>query len=150
MHIDEYVPLKEGSMGESTQKIKTNPKLRKIEDHFKQSFDEVGLNIQKHRVYKVKPDGACGSNCVALRYHEDETMGQYVRRNINEYIVDHWEYQRKFMVFPHTQMVGGKEITFEEQEYLHFLRHSNESGRLWMDYTDLQAVANHYQVTIHV
>ena len=80
----------------------------------------------------------------------DERLGQYVRRNINNYIVEHWEYQKKFMVFPYTQIVGNEEITFEEDEYLQFLGNNDKSGRLWMDYTDLQAVANYYQVSIHV
>merc|ERR1712240_783983 len=79
-----------------------------------------------------------------------EGQGQYVRRTINDYIVKHWEYQKRFMVFPHTQMVGKQEITFEEEEYKEFLSKDERSGTLWIEYTDLQAVANYFKVAIHV
>merc|ERR1712240_408620 len=136
--------------GKEMLKTNSNTKIKRLDDQFESLFNEVGLDIQDFTIYKANPDGACGSNCVALAFHHDERLGQYVRRDINSYIVKHGEYQKQFMAFPHTQMVGKEEITFEEDEYLKFLGKNEKSGKLWMDYTDLQAVANYYQVSVHV
>merc|ERR1712240_895451 len=136
--------------GKERLQAKSNTKIKRLDDNLESLFSEVGLDIQDHVIYKAKPDGACGSNCVAIALHHDEGQGQYVRRNINNYIVKHWEYQKQFMVFPHTQMVGNQEVTFEEEEYLEFLSKDERSGTLWMEYTDLQAVANYFKVAVHV
>merc|ERR1712240_617450 len=136
--------------GKERLQAKSNTKIKRLDDNLESLFSEVGLDIQDYVIYKAKPDGACASNCVAIALHHDEGQGQYVRRNINNYIVEHWEYQKQFMVFPHTQMVGKQEITFAEEEYLKFLSKDERSGMLWMEYTDLQAVANYFQVTVHI
>ena len=126
-------------------------KIKQIDDTFKPLFEEVGLDIQSYKIFKVKGDGACGSNCAALACHHDERLGQYVRRNINDYKVKHWSYFKDSMVFPHRQMLGHQEITFEnENKYLEFLKDNCNSGRLWMDHTDLQALSNYYQINIHI
>ena len=77
----------------------------------------------------MNADGACGSNCTALACHHDEKLGPYVRRNINSYIVEHWTYFKDSIVFPHIQMVGNTETTFQnEAEYLKFLKDDSKSG----------------------
>ena len=73
----------------------SNVKVKQIDEKFQILFEEVGLDINNYRIYKVRSDGACGSNCTALACHHDERLGQYVRRNINEYIVKHLEYFQK-------------------------------------------------------
>ena len=129
----------------------SNYKIRQINDKFKPTFEEVGLDVKNYRIFKVKGDGACGSNCAALACHHDERLGQYVRRNINDYKVKHWEYFKDSMVFPHRQTVGNEEVIFENEiEYLEFLKKDSKSGRLWMDHADLQAMSNYYQIVIHI
>ena len=136
---------------ENMKENEKSDKIRIINDKFKPIFKQVGLDIQNYRIFKVKGDGACGSNCAALACHHDERLGQYVRRNINDFIVKYWPYFKDSMVFPHAQMVGNEEVIFgNEIEYLDFLKNNSKSGRLWMDHTDLQAMSNYYQIEIHV
>ena len=136
---------------ESVKTDKEHEKIRQINDKFRPLFIEAGLDIQNFKIFRVKGDGACGSNCVALACHYDERLGQYVRRNINDFKVNHWSYFKDSMVFPHRQMVGHEEVMFEnENEYLDFLKNNPKSGRLWMDHADFQAVSNYYQIEIHV
>merc|ERR1712240_234929 len=142
--------VKKEKQGKEMLKTKSNTKIKKPDDNLESLFSEVGLDIQDHVIYKAKPDGACGSNCIAIALLHDEGQGQSLRRTINKYIVKHWEYQKRFMVFPHTQMVGKQEVTFKEEEYKEFLSKDERSGTLWMEYTDLQAVANYFKVAIHV
>ena len=128
-----------------------NDKLRVLDIKYTQLFKEVGLDIRNYFLYKVKADGACGSNCTALHCHHDEKLGPYVRRNINNYIVDLWPYFQTSILFPHKQYAGSEEIPFQtESEYLKFLKDDKRSGWLWMDHGDLQAVSNSYQINIHI
>ena len=126
-------------------------KLKEIDNKYAKLFKDVGLDIKKHFLYKVKADGACGSNCTALACHHDEKLGPYVRRNINEYIVEHWPFFEPGILFPHTQFAGSEEVPFKDaSEYLKFLKEDKRSGWLWMDHGDLQAVSNYYQIDIHI
>ena len=124
---------------------------RDIENKYTDILKEVGLEINDFVRYLVKGDGACGSNCTALAYHYDEKLGPYVRRNINAYIVKHWQLFKTCFVFPYKQNTGTKEITFEDEtEFLNFLKNDERSGWLWMDHWDFQAVANYYQIKVHI
>ena len=110
-------------------------------------FKEVGMNIKHFKIYKVKADEACASNCVAVHVHGEEHLGTYVRRNMNLYEAEFFPFFRPFYVWPHTEMVGLKSVTFQnEKEYTEFLRNNSESGKLWMDHQSLQVFSNqrHY------
>ena len=70
---------------------------------------------------------------------------------MNAYEADFFPFFRPFYVWPHTEMVGFKSVTFEnEKEYTEFLRNNSESGNLWMNHQGLQIVANAYQMNIHI
>ena len=74
-----------------------------------------------------------------------------MRRNINRYEADFFPFFRPFYVWPHTEMVGMKSLTFQdEKEYTEFLRNNPDSGKLWMDHQGLQIVANAYQINVHI
>merc|ERR1712240_307859 len=136
--------------GNARPQANTNTKIESLNNNLESVFREAGLDIQEWIIYKAKPNGACASNCIAIALLHDEGQGQSLRRTINKYIVKHWEYQKRFMVFPHTQMVGKQEVTFKEEEYKEFLSKDERSGTLWIEYTDLQAIANYFKVAIHV
>ena len=137
--------------GHEQKKNVKNPKLVEIDKKYATLFAEAKLDIEKFVIYKVKGDGACGATCTAIHCHRDEKLGNYVRRNTNEYIAQLWEYFKEHVTFPHTQMVGVNSVTFkDESEYLTFLTKNNKSGLLWMDHGDLQAVANMYQIKVHI
>ena len=130
---------------------KENDKIKHIDAKYANMFTEVGLNIDDYKLYKVRGDGACGANATALACHNDQKLGPYVRRNINDYIVEHYEFFESHITFPHTQFVGNKEKKFNNKtEYLNFLKENSESGWLWMDHVDFQAVSNSYQISIHI
>ena len=66
-----------------------NKNLKEIDAKYASVFKEVGLDIREYCICKAKPDGACGFNCTALNYHHDETLGSYVRMNVNNHIDEH-------------------------------------------------------------
>ena len=137
---------------EKTDSIeKENEKIRNIDAKYAKMFTDVGLNIDDYKLYSVRGDGACGANATALACHNDQKLGPYVRRNINNYIVEHYEFFESHINFPHIQLVGNKEKKFKDKtEYLKFLKEDSESGWLWMDHVDFQAVSNSYQISIHI
>ena len=49
-------------------------KLIEIEEKYEALFTEMGLVRKEHTIYCAKPDGACGSNCAAIHYHQDEDL----------------------------------------------------------------------------
>ena len=103
--------------------------VKDIPEKLEPLFNEVDLNRKDYKIYKVKADGA--SNCVAVHVHGEGKLGPYVRRNMNAYEADFFPFFRPFYVWPHTEMVGFKSVTFEnEKEYKEFLRNNSESGNL--------------------
>ena len=137
--------------GKENIEITEKSKLVQINVKYANIFKEEGLDIEDFVIYKVKGDGACGATCTAVHCHRDEKLGIYVRRNTNEYIAQFWPFFKDHISFPHTQLVGCETVTFEnESEYLTFLKKNAKSGLLWMDHGDMQAVANMYQIQIHI
>ena len=121
----------------------TSVNLKQINEKYDSLFEEVGLVRKDHIIFKVKGNGACAANCSALHCHQDETLGPYVRRNVNKYLAEFWPFFKQFFEFPHNEVVGLETVTFnDESKYLEFLRADVRSGWLWMDHHDLQVVAN--------
>ena len=86
-----------------------------------------------------------------MHCHQDEQLGQYVRLNTNSYLVEFWPFFQPYFTFPHTQRVGTEIEPFkDEAEYLNFLKTNPKAKLLWMDHHDLQAVANMYQINVHI
>ena len=144
-------PKRKDKENEDIKKQNDISSVKDIPDKLEPLFEEAGLKKKDYKIYKVKADRACASNCIAVHVHGEGKLGPYVRRNMNKYEAEFFPFFRPFYVWPHTEMVGFKNITFQnEKEYLEFLRNSPESGKLWMDHQGLQIVANAYQMKIHV
>ena len=73
-------------------------KLKDINMKYKDLFLAVGLKIEQHCSYSAKGDGACGGNCTALHFHLDETLGQDVRKIVNEHLVRFWPFYQPFVL----------------------------------------------------
>ena len=131
---------------------KERQNIQNIDMKYQPLFSEVGLDIHNYAIYKVKGDGACGSSCAGLNFHHDETLGPYVRGNVNEHIVNFFPFYEPFITFPFTQSAGAERLPpFENKdEYLKFLRTDKRSAWLWMEDHDIQALCNIYQVPVHV
>ena len=82
------------------EKLKTNSKVQDIEEKYAVLFSDVGLRLEDFCMYQARGDGACGGNCTALHFHHDESLGTYVRRNVNEHVVQFWP----FYVFQPSQL----------------------------------------------
>ena len=105
------------------QKKTASPLRKEICEKLDPLFVEVGLERKNHRIYEVEGDGACACNCVGVHCHGDQKLGKYVRRNMNQYLVDFFPFFRPFYTWPHAQIVGSKSEPFnDEKEYLDFLR----------------------------
>ena len=112
---------------------------------------EVGLDIQDYCIWSVEPDGACGSTCTAVHCHRDKKLGKYVRRNINEYLIEFWPFFKAYFQFPLEVKVGLTNRKFEDDKrFLEFLKKDQQSGLVWMDHFGLQIVSNMYQISVHV
>ena len=125
--------------------------IKNINEELDPLFEEVGLKRNDHRIYKVKADGACASNCVAAHCHGDCKLGTYVRQNLNIYLTDNWPSFQPYFTFPRSQMAGFESVPFpNEEEYLKFLKNDPRAGKLWADHHDLQIVANAYGIKVHI
>ena len=128
-----------------------NPKVKSIDKKYDALFSALGLNPEEFCTYVTQGDGACGANCVAILYHHEEKLGQYVRRNVNEHKVKFWQFYKDFYAFPITQSIGNNQISFnDEEEYLNFLKNDPKSSFVWMEHLDLQAISTMYQVPVHI
>ena len=128
-----------------------NPNVTEIDRKYEKLFSEAGLKIEDYCICRAKRDGACGANCIALLFRYDETLGKYVRNNVNDHIVKFWPFYEPFVTFPFNQKCGTIQKPFlNASEYLNFLQNDKESSLLWMDHHDLQAICKMYQVPLHI
>ena len=89
---------------EATTKKEVDCAAKDIDDKFDMLFREVGLDIKEQAICKIKGDGACGSTCTGIRCHNDQTVGEQVRKNINQHLIDFWSFFKpayKNVVFKH-------------------------------------------------
>ena len=114
---------KNGTVEETEKKEGENlESIKDVDEALDPLFVEVGLLRSDHKIYKVKGDGACGCNCVAVHCHGECKLGPDVRRNVNLYLVKFWPFYQSSYTFPIVQRVGSKSEPFEnEAEYLEFL-----------------------------
>ena len=149
MSIEKKKNKKKAKKDKVTTENNTN--IHRIDKKYGTLFSQVGLNIEELCLYVTKGDGACGANCVAVFYHNEEKLGPYVRRNINEHKIKFWSAYKDFISFPITKTVGQKQIIFPgEEEYLEFLKNDPMAGLIWIEHQDLQAICNMYQVPVHI
>ena len=96
--------------------------MKEIDRKYSGIMKEAGLNIDDFCIWSVEPDGACGSTCTAVHCHRDKKLGQYVRRNINEYLNDFWPFFKSYFEFPLEVKVGLTNRKFQdEKSFLDFL-----------------------------
>jgi hypothetical protein len=132
-------------------KMVNEKNTKDIDSKYSKLFSDEGLQLEHYCLFTAKGDENCGGNCAALHFHHDETLGPYVRNNVNDHLLKHWPFYQPFVTFPFTQRTGMKEEPFKnEEEYLKFLKQNPKAAKLWMGYQDLQAVANMYQVPVHI
>ena len=70
----------------------------------------------------------------------------------NEYLIQHWDFFKESIAFPHTIKVGGgKSIVFNnENQFQKYLMDYSESNYMWGDHQQLQITANRYNVKINI
>ena len=104
--------------------------------------------------FKATPDGACLTNCFAVHAYEDEDEGLKVKRMVNNYIADNWEYFKEKISLPYVENVGvgrnSKVVTKNtKEEMIQFLR-SDESLAVFANCQELVAIANCFNITINI
>ena len=118
---------KKGKVKE-TDDVENSESIKDIDEALDPLFVEVGLQRSDHKIYKVKGDGACGGNCVAVHCHGECKLGPDTRRIVNQYLVKFWPFYQPSYTFPIVQRVGSKSEPFEnEAEYLDFLSNDPRS-----------------------
>ena len=65
---------------------------KEIHEKFEAILKEAGINRRDLYIYAAIADGACESNTTALHYHRDQELGQYVRINIDDFLVKCWPF----------------------------------------------------------
>ena len=135
----------------------------KIAEKYRKLFILVGLNMDDFMLFRVVPDGLCGSSCVSIHYHLDDSNegALNTRRNINTTKATHWDdHYRKEYPFdkdgkgdednPHEEIVSMTTVKFYyEENYLNLLRHP-DGHKMWMTQSDLQVVADMYRKRVHI
>ena len=105
--------------------------------------------------YKVASDGNCGFKAGTTHIFKDSQYGIPFRKLINNHIADRfYEYYCNRISFPYTRKIGvkGETITFdvgETENLIKFLR-TDKAASMWMEFEDLEAMANLYQIMIKV
>ena len=99
-------------------------------------------------------NGDCGSNGAALHFYRDQTLGQYLKRNINNFQVDHWEeggLKEAYNRYPIEVIIGtGKSLSIQnENEMKSFLR-NNKSSLMWSGAEDMKTISTLFQVPVKI
>ena len=118
-------------------------------------FKKIGKDATEHFLQNVVGDGACGFRCIALHCCHNEADFKRIRRNINKFIIHHWELLELEKIYGNfeeglTFNAGmGTQIFHLKIEFLCFLD-SEKADLLWMDHLDLQMAANTYKINLNV
>ena len=105
--------------------------------------------------YIAEANGACATNSLAVAIHEDEDEGPKLKRRTLDHIADHYAtYYVNKIGLPYVETVGvgvdSKVVTKEtDEEMVAFLR-SEEAMTVFANTHELLAVANMYNIRIHV
>ena len=105
--------------------------------------------------YVAEANGACATNSLAVAFHEDEDEGPKLKRRTLDHIADHYApYYVNKIGLPYVETVGvgvdSKVVTKErDEEMVAFLR-SKEAMTVFANTHELLAVANMYNIRIHV
>ena len=105
--------------------------------------------------YKIKADGACVNNALAVALYEDEAEGENVKRRVLNHIVENFDnYYINKIGLPYTETFGvGEEsyqVTKVTGEELKKFFMSEEALKVYANYHELLAMANLYNVKIKV
>ena len=119
----------------------------------------VEIDTKYHKLVgenKIKYPGPMNGNCQgaskAALLFLDSTKGPELSANENRYLVNHWEFFKEGIVFPHRiKIKGGEDIEFKDEESFHkYLYENPESNYMWGDHQQLQITANMYNVKIDI
>ena len=117
---------KQNELSKEGTETKVEPdlyRLDEIDDKFEELFKDVGLVKKDYSIYKSRANGNCGSNCTALNCHQDESLGPYVRKNVNEYLVDFFPFFEDYYTYPLNIRVGSGTEPFQDKaEFSKFLK----------------------------
>ena len=109
------------------------------------------------KIYSVLGDGACGPNSASAFLFKDEVFGPKLRRNMNRFLVRHWEKRYKYLTqcsegHPFVRNIGGGgHISFTDpQKLMKYLETSEEAMYLWTHYEDFAIISDMYQVKIKI
>ena len=144
----------------NNKKLKKKKKVarNKVKDEkLKPFLKELPIGVKnligsEYCIYKIEGDGACGLRSAATWLFQDQTLGPYLGRNLNNHFVQNWEYWKTFISFPFEREVGiGKKKKFEsENELFDFFLNSKDGAFMWRDHEDFAALANIYQFKIKI
>ena len=100
--------LKKGSI-----KDQLKPYLRELPRIVK---DLIG---DRHFLYPIKGDGACGLRTGAAWIFQDQTLGPYLAREINRIFVENWVFGQDYFTIPFIRNVkSGKKVEKKTKEEL--------------------------------
>ena len=77
-----------------------------IPERLETLFAMKGIGIKEHQVIQAGGGGMCGANCISLHTCGNQEMGQDIRENTNEHLVQNWGIYRDSYEFPYTERVG--------------------------------------------
>ena len=107
-------------------------------------------------VYEVPGDGSCGPSSAAAHLFQDEIFGAKLRREMNKFVVKHWEIRYKYITkcskeTPFVRQLGyGKIVHTDPKKLLKYLSESEEAAFMWTDSEDLAIIADMYRVKIKI
>ena len=134
-----------------TESVKIVPNIKPVPNNI------AHLVKEGDKVYCVPGDGACGPNSIAAHLFKDEVYGPKLKRQMNIFMVKHWErkYKNKTQCSQghpfKRRLANFEEVSFTDSiKLLEFLEKSEDAAYMWTDSEDLIVVADMYQLKIQV
>ena len=104
--------------------------------------------------YQIRPDGGCLQSSFAVHAFNDQEKGLDVRRDLNQHIVDNFDYYKEKISWPFVEVVGvgdnSETVTATTDDEMIELLKSEKSLLLYSNSHDVAALANFYNITVNI
>ena len=127
----------------------------KIPDHLSGVLLEHLPKLRGYKmIFKADSNGACLQNCFAVHAYEDQDEAPKLKKKLNNYVADNWNYFKNKIALPYVETVGVGEDTKlvtinTDEEMLEFLR-SDEALMVYSNSQELLAIANMFNINISI
>ena len=122
----------------------------KLPPGFKDIPEKLMKHFPKdHVLLCTEPNGLCGVSCGSAHIFAQPKEGGKFRKEINKYMVSHWEFFKDKIHFPYERQVEaqGESVKFENPWAFQNSLQTPAADWLWTDSEEIQTMCNKYQMS---